>query len=226
MNYKYHLFIPLHEVLDDKTMMDLGSMWQKHHDRDVNSRFRSKATEQLLDMKQKTKRLESKATKKYKEFQKQLQNAPDITFDPHKKYKPGEIKPKGYYQKALDSLDGRNARNEYGNKYPGYEEDYISRIRRYGGKKLGWEQNPGRDIRKKKDILKTFPYLKWSNYYRYDNGISTMHQRAGERSMAAIGRLTDYLNKNGVNQENPTKQDRSNFERFRQRMSGHPLWKK
>ena len=48
-------------------------------------------------------------------------------------------------------------------------------------------------------------------------GMQTFHQRSGERSMRAITRLTNYLNKNGINQENPTAQDRENFKKWQQR---------
>lgn len=220
--WRNHLFL-LNEVLDDKTTMDLGRMWQKHHDRDPYKRFKHRAIEQSSKADRRSMPLRFRIIEKEEELQNQLQNAPDIPFDPNHKYRPGEVKPKGYYQNALDSLDGIVKNNH---SFRGAEENYLSRVSRYQGKKLGWEESPGIDKRNLKELYKVFPYKKWAHYDDIPSAVGTMHQRAGERSMAAIGRLTNYLNRNGVNQENPTAQDRTNFEKFRQRMSGHPLWKK
>lgn len=37
-----------------------------------------------------------------------------------------------------------------------------------------------------------------------------MYQKAGEISISVIGRLTNYLNRHGINQENLTDIDRTN----------------
>lgn len=222
--YEKYLF-SLNEVLNDKTMQDMGRMWQIHHDRSPTGRFEHKAIAQSAEAAERAKPSILKFVKKRKELQNQLQNAPDVPFDPNHKYRSGEIKPAGYYQKALNSLTGRITK--YEDKFPGVGESYSKLVKRYQGKKLGWEENPGIDIGDNyhKKFYKAFPWKKYASSDDISMGVATMHQRAGERSMAAIGRLTNYLNRNGVNQENPTAQDRANFERFRQRMSGHPLWK-
>ena len=74
------------------------------------------------------------------------------------------------------------------------------------GEKYGYELNPGQEG-------KRIP----TGASNVQAGMQTFHQRAGERSMRAITRLTNYLNKNGINQENPTAQDRENFEKWKKR---------
>lgn len=64
-----------------------------------------------------------------------------------------------------------------------------------------------------------------ASIFNINSGISTMYQKAGEISISVIGRLTNYLNRHGINQENLTDIDRTNSAQWHQRMKIHPLYK-
>lgn len=200
MNYKNYLFIPINEVLDDKTMMDLGKMWQKHHDRSPRKRFEDRAEENASKFYDYMDKNEDKLNQMKARLNDEKHMSGYYKYDeydelvgknPNWKPTPAYLK----FNKAINHLKNSQDRSDY-----------------YHGKKLGYEANPGRPGPLKSGRASI-------------HGIRTMHQRAGERSMAAIGRLTDYLNRNGINQENPTIQDRSNFSSWKQRMQNHPLFK-
>lgn len=215
MHYKNHLF-RLNEMIDQKTMEDLGKQWFHAHDtRSEESRFNKKADELIFKMNNERMPLTRKAIRKRKEMEAKLLSAPKGI------YRPGGPKTQEYYQKAINHLNGND------NPYAA-GENYTTRVSRYIGHKHGIEEFPGVDRSKQEKELRQMrvPLGVQKGWARHDDVHSiydTMGQRAGEHRMAAINRLTDYMNRNGINQENPTAQDRQNYQNWLNRTGGRFL---
>lgn len=213
--YKDHLF-KLTEMVDDKTMEDLGRQWFRAHDERGIDRFGDSVKEKSEKI---GNTFANPLIKKSIAKRKELENA--LLSAPEGRYESGGPKTKEYYLKALNHL-------KVGSKNPLYASTYSERVRRYAGHKIGFEDYPGVDRSKelerfKKEGASIAIQRGWASHKDLSAGKNTMQQRAGEHRSMAINRLVDYMNKNGINQENPTSQDRENYQNWVNRTNGRFL---